>query len=270
MAAEFLRARGDQGKLMNFWNSKLAEPFEQLVTRVDSNAVRDKARSGPASEIPPDLVELIATVDVQQDHFYFAIRAWCASRRSRLITCGMVRTWDELYRVCLGSGYGTAGVYPSNILIDSGYGARLTETYDFVLRDPLRILPTKGASHNLRAAVQRSQQANGIVLWYIDTSYYKDRLVELIADSDASKWEVFKGVSDDYCLQLASEHKIWDRSKNKAIWIPRTSHAQNHYLDCEVLQLAAVDLLRLDVAPLPEAHPTPQREGSGWLAGVGA
>lgn len=59
---------------------------------------------------------------------------------------------------------------------------------------------------------------------------------------------VFKGIDLEYCQQVTAEHKIMERSGNGAVktrWVPKSSHADNHYLDCEVYAFAAADVLNV-------------------------
>lgn len=55
---------------------------------------------------------------------------------------------------------------------------------------------------------------------------------------------VHKDCDLEYAEQVTAEHKITERSKGKVIqkWDVKTSHAANHYLDCEVYAAAAADM----------------------------
>ena len=56
---------------------------------------------------------------------------------------------------------------------------------------------------------------------------------------------VHKDVDLDYAEQVTAEHKITERSGGKEVqrWVLKTSHADNHYLDCEVYAAAAADMM---------------------------
>lgn len=52
---------------------------------------------------------------------------------------------------------------------------------------------------------------------------------------------VHKNCDLEYAEQVTAEHKITERSKGKVVqkWVPKMTHAANHYLDCEVYAAAA-------------------------------
>jgi phage terminase large subunit GpA-like protein len=171
---------------------------------------------------------------------------------------GLAHTFDELYSATLQAQYVTESGQlrtPTHLLIDSG-GGRTNEVYQFAARDSGRILPCKGASHHMRRPWTINTLANGTALRTIDTGYFKDMLSRLMKDADVSRWSVHGEIDEDYCLQLASEHKILDRKSGAMRWVPVSSGARNHYWDCEVLQCAAADMANLGVHHI--APPPPQ------------
>jgi len=58
-------------------------------------------------------------------------------------------------------------------------------------------------------------------------------------------WMVRAGADEGYIEQLASEEKTMQRTAGglKAKWVPKRSHAANHYLDAEVLAFAAAEIM---------------------------
>lgn len=264
IAAEFVRAAGDPGATMNFRNSWLAEPFENLITKTRPSQIRDKAAgAGPVGEVALDATALIATADTQKDHFFWTVRWWGYGYRSGLVSHGICQTFEELYRICLESRFkfGDQQLSPSHLLIDSG-GDRTNEVYQFALTDPGRVVPCKGSSHQMARPWTNSPQQSGIVLRWVDTGYFKDMLARLINDTDGTKWMPHSSVDDDYCQQMASEHKIIDRKTGKTKWELVTSGARNHFWDCEVLQCVAADMLQLGhAAPLKPTAPPARQQG---------
>jgi hypothetical protein len=39
-----------------------------------------------------------------------------------------------------------------------------------------------------------------------------------VGDPDPMKWQVFAGIGDDFCNQMASEHKILDPQTRQEVW----------------------------------------------------
>ena len=98
---------------------------------------------------------------------------------------------------------------------------------------------------------------------------------------------VHKDCDLEYAEQVTAEHKITERSKGKVVqrWELKTSHAANHYLDCEVYAAAAADVLEVrslflqnqegaekpqeKVDQPPRQEPAPEenwiRKHEGWI-----
>ncbi len=248
LASEFIRAEGDAGSTMDFRNSRLAEPFEELVSRLRPSLIRGKAdRAEAPGIVPPWAVALFAAADTQQDRFYYTVRAWGAGFRSQLVGHGVVPELGDLKAATLDREWlGTNGqkVQCGALLIDSG-GNRTNEIYQFAQSDPERIAPTKGAGGTVKRPYTLSKIGDsGIYLRVLDVDYYKNLLTRLIT-GDENRWMPHSQVDDDYCSQMASEHKVLDPKTRNFKWALVASGAPNHYWDCEVIQAAAADMVGL-------------------------
>ena len=104
----------------------------------------------------------------------------------------------------------------------------------------------------------------------------------------SGSWMVYKGCDLDYAQQVTSEHKVTERSGGRQVerWVPKSTHAANHYLDCEVYAAAAADIMEVRslylwddaaaaaqtppaAAPVQRHQPAPEedwiRENENWL-----
>ena len=56
---------------------------------------------------------------------------------------------------------------------------------------------------------------------------------------------VYKGCDENYANQLSSEQKVMVKSGtgNVMRWVPKRSHIDNHYLDCEVYAMCAAEIM---------------------------
>lgn len=54
-------------------------------------------------------------------------------------------------------------------------------------------------------------------------------------------------IETEYAEQMTSEHKVVEIKNNHETytWVPKTSHAKNHYWDCEVYASLAADLMHV-------------------------
>ena len=71
----------------------------------------------------------------------------------------------------------------------------------------------------------------------VDGDKYKDMIAgRMQRNNGKGSWMVYQGCDGDYAKQVTSEHKINVKAGNgkiKQVWVQKTSHADNHYLDCE-------------------------------------
>ena len=90
---------------------------------------------------------------------------------------------------------------------------------------------------------------------------------------------VHRGCDREYAEQVTAEHKVNVKSGGRTVqtWVLKSSHADNHFLDCEVYAMCAADMLgartfhldEVEVQPRTEAPPTPEESWIGqnesWL-----
>jgi phage terminase large subunit GpA-like protein len=162
IAAEWIRARGDPGKIRQLRNSTLAETYEPEITVTSSGVFDRKSREAETRGWAPMVVPawamlLLMTVDTQVDHFWFVIRAWGHAFRSRRVHHGKVLTFDELTMLADQRlwAWESNVVPPQRVLftgIDSGGGkdyiggSRTDQVYQWCLKDPHRRYALKGLS----------------------------------------------------------------------------------------------------------------------------
>jgi phage terminase large subunit GpA-like protein len=257
IAAEHRRSLNDPGRLQNFRNSWLAEVWEEVVKSASVEDYRRLLDGAPKAGIVPSWASyLIASADVQKDRFYWIVRAWGAGYRSQLISHGLAFTFDELRRLALDSQFALATgqtARPQALFIDAGY--RTDEVYQFAQSDD-RIKPVKGANDAQSMLVKYSPEAQkwGIALFMLNTQLLKDRLSVL--RNETGRWMLNDKVDDEYLQHLASEHKTLVKGQEK--WDTKSVGAANHYLDCEVYQIAGAEISRVDLlqSEAPSAPPT--------------
>ena len=116
----------------------------------------------------------------------------------------------------------------------------------------------------------------------VDGGRYKDMIASrLRKDNGQGAFMVFQGIDREYAEQLTAEHKVTERTgsgNTRLRWVQKTSHADNHYLDCEVYAAAAADVLGVRSLflqngtdkPEPRNEKTnnrPQQSSDDWLGG---
>ena len=104
----------------------------------------------------------------------------------------------------------------------------------------------------------------GQQLIMIDTGKYKDMIAgRMKKENGTGSWMVYQGCDLDYAEQVTAEHKVNEQTAGGRVvkvWRQKTSHADNHYLDCEVYALCAADILGVRSLHLQEVEIEPRKE----------
>ena len=254
VAYEFKNSKGTPATLMNFINSWLAEPWRSAKTKSTQNM--EFTQSNYLCGVVPDkAVLLIASVDVQLDHFWWEVRAYAPGVKSYLIDYGQASTWEDLEEIIVNREYPSEYGEPRQVMkagIDSGF--RTDEVYQFCSRFPEVCIPLKGSSnHNTMTAPYTMTSlekgvVGGLKLYVLNTDYWKDFIfARMIRPADAEGTiHLYKECPQEYSDHLRSEEKQEIRNvKTGAItvqWKPLTSHPVNHLLDTCTYNAAVADI----------------------------
>ena len=283
IAKKFMEARDDAEKLQNFINSWLAEPWEDTKLKTSAGLVMDRQTELPMYTVPSWGRILTAGVDVQKGYFYWTIRAWGDYITSQNIAHGQARNFAEL-EYFMNLQYTREDGTPMLVnlaVIDSGYNT--DDVYDFCVENSEWAIPGKGATHEMDAHYRIStinkqgSRATGMQLVIVDGGKYKDMIASRMRKPNGrGSWMVYNGCDIEYAEQVTSEHKISVKSGNKYVmrWVPKESHPDNHYLDCEVYAMAAADICGVrmlhlrqeqDADEKPQQKTPEQPQEEAWL-----
>ena len=254
VAYEFKNSKGTPATLMNFINSWLAEPWKSSKTKSTQNMEFTQSNY-PCGVVPDKAVLLIASVDVQLDHFWWEVRAYSPGVKSYLIDYGQASTWDDLEEIIIHREYPSEYGEPRQVMkagIDSGF--RTDEVYQFCSRFPEVCIPLKGSSNHttMTAPYTMTSLEKGVVgglkLYVLNTDYWKDFIFARMirpAGEDGTI-HLYKECPQEYSDHLRSEEKQEIRNvKTGAVtvqWKPLTSHPVNHLLDTCTYNAAVADI----------------------------
>lgn len=279
VAEEFLNAKDDPERLQNFVNSWLAEPWEDTRLKTSADTVLARQTELPAYIVPPWAKLLTAGVDVQENCLYWSIRAWGDAMTSQNIAHGQTLGYADIDRV-MNPEYrkpdGTV-MLVDLCLVDSG--DQTEDVYDFCAQRSDWALPCKGTggmiSHYKLSTVNRTgSKAYGMNLVLVDGGKYKDLIAaRMRKENGTGSWMVHADCDQAYAEQVTAEHKVRDGKTGKTVWTLKSSHADNHYLDCEVYAAAAADIcgvralfLRPEAQKPPAPPPSvPDAPETGWI-----
>lgn len=206
-------------------------------------------------------IDRFMTVDCQLDHFYVVIRDWAGESKSRLVYREKgVDTIEDLIR--LQEKY---GVRERHVILDLG-----NDTYNLgahvvrnnwlgMMGSKTRTFPWKIKKNGKAEWVDKYvsklnslKTSNGKCNYiHYSNGHIKDILDGLRSaketDGDGNEhnelWQIPDDVGPDYLAQMDAEAKIevvnGDTGKTSWEWKPRKSKIDNHYWDCECMQVAA-------------------------------
>ena len=290
IALEFLNSKDDPEELQNFVNSWLAEPWEDTKLKTSAELVLERQTELPALVVPSWTKILTGGVDVQENCLYYSIRAWGNFLTSQNIAHGQIFSLNDVEQVMNLAYYKENGeqMVVALCLIDSGYNA--DEVYDFCARNSEWALPVKGSSNPMQSHFKFStvnkatSKAHGMNLVIVDGGKYKDMIAaRMRKENGTGSWMVYAGCDEEFATQVTAEHKVSVKSGNKSqmVWVQKTSHADNHYLDTEVYCMAAADTLgarmfhlqdeqKEEVAPVQQNEDKEEswiRNNESWMGG---
>jgi len=217
--------------------------------------------------LPDGCAMLFLTVDVQQDRLYYVVRGWSVRRRmeSWLIDHGEIEgatneqeVWDALEEFKTRR-YGMQGRMIERAFIDQKFRTqyvfqfcRKHKNWAFPLvgrlpRDntPDAQLPLRSTSIEIDANGKMLKGGEGgIMRWTANTDFFKRWIHDRIQLGAKGKGYYHRAsdTSEDYCKQLVAEARVVTAA-GRATWV-LISRA-NHYLDCEMMQVACAYSRRL-------------------------
>jgi hypothetical protein len=194
------------------------------------------------------------TIDRQRDHFWCVVRAWCADGSSRLLYRSKVQTVEQLevirerfavqpQLVFEDSGYFPDGAYTDCVRYGWTALKGSGENYFTVERNAKRV---RRMWSNVSSVLHNGKM---IDLYHWASDPIKDVLGKLRAGQGA-KWEVADDAGEEYERQLNGDVKkeLINKKTGRSEWRWVRRH-ENHYWDCEAMQVAAALMLGILSSP---------------------
>ena len=251
IAKEFMATKDDPEAFQNFVNSWLAEPWEDTKLKTSAEMVFERQTEIEQYEVPDWAVMLTGGIDVQENSLYWTIRAWGPYLTSQNVAHGQALGFAEVEKIMNAEYRKKDGEVMIVNLCSVDSGDQTDLVYEFCAMNSEWAIPVKGRPNSLShfkiSTINRtSSNAHGTRLLLVDGGKYKDMIASrMMKPNGQGSWMVHKDVDQDYAEQVTAEHKVNTKSggRNVQVWVPKTSHADNHYLDTEVYAFAAADVL---------------------------
>ena len=242
LAVEFLEAQGDLDQMVHFINSTLGEPRADAAEMLTVEHVLSHRSTYRSGTCPIEPLAIIITADVQKDCCYYVVRAWGEGDQSYLIRYGIVPSLDQLRHIA-NSSYpcGDTAVMPTYAFVDSG--AFTKEVYMFCKMN--NWIPLKGFESRTQPVL--FSDVGDVHLMTLDTTFFKEALHMRmrIPLGEIGSWSLPAECGVDYGQQIANEGVQEEKDKLGRVKRKWVVFGANHYLDCEVYQLAAAQVLGL-------------------------
>ena len=265
----------DRATGCRFWFFNLHMDHRGKVARHKSaELVLERQTETPAWQLPPWTKLLTGGIDVQENCMYWTIRAWGNFMTSQCVAHGQALSGEEVERVMNAAFQLPSGERMRVALALMDSSDQTDTVYEFCLMNLDWVAACKGSSkplpgyYKISVVDKPDSRANGMQLIIIDTGKYKDMIsARMRRPNGSGSWMVHKDCDLEYAQQVTSEHKVTERSNGRQVqrWVPKSTHAANHYLDCEVYAACAADLkevrmlfLQSQPQPAPKPKPAPQ------------
>lgn len=287
IAAEYLKALGDRGRMFIFTTETEGLKFEQLVARVNAAVFPGKVQRAklPEGIVPAWAGKLLCSVDTQIDHLVVVIRAWGEDYMSQRVWHGAVGTFEELERLAFATPWAcedeSCGPMACELVgIDSGGTAdegadssRTMQVYRWSQKHKARVRALKGFDSSRTgqflwlgkgllaeqnpAGVRRHRE---IQLWCLAKHHWQSVLHDLIHagirpgkshEGEAELWLLNQRADERYERELANAEQVVERTGARPvqIWKPVHPGARWDYRDAEVYQCVLAAIARVDLLP---------------------
>lgn len=277
IALEFLESKNDLERYQNFVNAWLAKPWEDVDTYTDADMVLQRQTDLPAMVVPQWAEMLTAGVDVQRNSVYWTVRAWGPHMTSQNVAHGQSLTLEDMARYVNGEFEREDGMRMQVAMCGIDSGDQTDMVYDFYVENAdwtiaVRGEPRSTGAYRVTKIEKAGSRANGRSLLRVNGSLYKDMIASrLRRENGEGSFMVHRNCDREYARQLTAEQKVNIRRGGQMVqeWAPRASHADNHYLDCEVYACCVADLLGVRTIHVDQAAPEPQaqeaKQQGGWI-----
>lgn len=209
-------------------------PFAQFRSRADFDDAAPRLR--------------FLTIDVQDGYFVYVVRRWAPEGGvSRLLWCGIAQTFGDLEDV-----REKFSVHKSFVFIDAGFATQRVAEWcaatgatafqgDRAGRAVWRHADGTFRAYSPRRSLRAGNAPRAANAFFFSPLACKDKLTDL-RRAGPSAWALPRDVPGDYLKQMGAECR--SAVNGKPMWIKRGSR-ENHYWDCETMQIAAAFVTKI-------------------------
>lgn len=275
----------DIDKLQDFYNLERGLPWEErgqspkfervIAHRRAVYSEGEVPNAAAVKETGAPVVLLTSAVDIHKRRLDVEVLGWCQDRQTYSINWlhlegdttdlySQTSPWQKLRTLLEHQWVADDGrVYSIQLtLIDVGWAERLDEAYQFCGEYSSGVAPVMGREKSMRGAAVKefseTKSATGNQLFNVTAALYKDRISSWL-NMDWLQGELQptgypnypQDRHDDFFRQYEAEEKVAKLdpvTKQNRGWLWRQiGQRDNHAFDCRVYNMAALDMIVLDV-----------------------
>jgi phage terminase large subunit GpA-like protein len=278
--ADWFRANTSEGialgKLLDFHNATLGEPFRETGKKLKASEVRKLTAGISRATVPEDSILLVAGADYHKSmrgivRIDYEVRAFSYDLKNYVISTGSAPSFEQLDKEVLMSPFPWSDGADNTkrpwlavmvMFIDSKF--KSDDVYDYCRRHPGLAIPTIGLqtaikplhASDLETATERRlgryqrRKYRGMQLINVNTTYFKDQVTSWVEPVFDDKGKIiadpltsfYDEIPSYWFTEFTNEHKVKVRDRRgntKWLWQPVTTGAPTHSLDTAVLSAAA-------------------------------
>ena len=282
LLSEFLQAKnaahdGDFNKLRIFYQKRLATPWSDRYEAIDTHVTEQTGQNfgsawektayittegeligADAEHLKQQLLKgalplIFMAVDVQQDSFYYVIRAFSTDPQqdSMLIECGRLFSWADVFakraeyqipnsNMGIDSGFRSKEIYAVAVEnrcfalkghaqrsfkreVPNTIGRKVYESHAVAAPQAITIQATEHGKPKMMRCFLLSFSANAGKDWIF---FNRQR-----TQKGKAHYDTPSNTPPEYEEQMNSEKRV--QENRSYVWRKRKSHIDNHFLDCE-------------------------------------
>ena len=254
VAVQFLRAKSNPAELQRVVNSWFAEPFYLGGMRGEFEAAVAARAVDQASDVPAGHKALM-TVDVQQDHVRFLVRAHNRERGSIRLDYGQAPGLEEAELVAKRWGCVVVGV-------DAAFRQQQVVTFCVTRPGWIPVIGAAGLMTDIRWVDMPIDggafKGNVVKSLRFRPNAWREELYKRIKKVKGSPdWLVAGDVGNDYKKEMCGEARVLRKGSRGQQVIEWVKTGPNHYWDCEVNQAALFEATRAFIFEAVRTEPLP-------------
>jgi phage terminase large subunit GpA-like protein len=270
IAKDFVAAGNDPAKLKTFWNLTLGLPFDVAGDAPDDQLLMQRREDYKPGTVPAGALLVSVSADVQMRGIYVEVVAWAPDQQSWTIVAdyldgattevdqGAFAELSKLYARQWPTAYGGT-IRADEFLVDSGYrtdvvyewtrrhpGTKATKGDDGWSKVPLGVATDQDVDYRGRR-IKGGAKLRNVGTWPLKSKFYTYAALTPIAQGSALIYppgfcHFGRFLDENYFKQITSEYLQDEtyRGRVRKVWKLR-GNRDNHWLDCRVLNLAAVN-----------------------------